>query len=103
MEHGNKTYGPNRTAGNSGDGKSENRNAIFDANEIIPFLFEGCDRMLSSDNDSRNVEGTDEDRVVLEVMETTDGSLTSSEKWSSFESNCFLDESSCSSNWWEYW
>ena len=98
MEHGNKIYGPNRKAGNSGDGKSENRNAIFDANEKITLLFEGCDRMLSSDNNS-----TDEDRVVLEVTEATDGSLTSSEKWCSFESNCFLDESSCSLNWREYW
>ncbi|XWS38153.1 hypothetical protein CRYUN_Cryun19dG0105900 [Craigia yunnanensis] len=97
MEHGNKTYGPNRTAGNSGDGKCDNGNAIFDANDENTFLFEGCDRMLSSDNNS-----TDEDRVVLEVMEATDGSLTSSD-WCSFESNCFLDESSCSSNWWEYW
>ncbi|XP_022737140.1 homeobox-leucine zipper protein ATHB-12-like [Durio zibethinus] len=103
MEHGNKTYGPNRTAGNSGDGKSGNMSAIFDAKEKITFLFEGYDHMLSSDKNSRNVESTDEDRVVLEVMETRDGSLTSSEKWCGFESNCFLDESSCSSNWWEYW
>ncbi|XVF53166.1 hypothetical protein PTKIN_Ptkin05aG0078400 [Pterospermum kingtungense] len=103
MEHGNKNYGSNRTAENSGDGKSDNMNAIFDANEDRTFLFEGCDHMLSSDNHSRNVESTEEDRVVLEVMEATDGSLSSSEKWCSFESNCFLDESSCSSNWWEYW
>ncbi|XWS61526.1 hypothetical protein CRYUN_Cryun07bG0132900 [Craigia yunnanensis] len=103
IEQANKTYGPNRTAGNSADGKSENRSAIFDPKEKITFLFEGYDRLLSSDNYSRDAESTDEDRVVLEMMEATDGSLTSSEKWRSFESNCFLDESNCSSNWWEYW
>ncbi|XVF10311.1 hypothetical protein REPUB_Repub07fG0171800 [Reevesia pubescens] len=98
MEHGNKIHGPNRTAGDSGDGKSENRSPIFDTNKIT-FLFEGCDGVRSSDNNSRNVE----DRVVQELMEATEGSLTSSEKWCSFESDCFLDESSCSSNWWEFW
>ncbi|XVE64600.1 hypothetical protein DITRI_Ditri07aG0113900 [Diplodiscus trichospermus] len=104
MEHGDKTYEPNRTAGSSCDGKSDNRNAIFDANDKMVFPFEGCDHMLSSYNNCRNiVESKDEDRVALEVMEATDGSLNSSEKWCSFESNTFLDESSCSSNWWEYW
>ncbi|XP_021291753.1 homeobox-leucine zipper protein ATHB-12-like [Herrania umbratica] len=102
MEHGNKTHEPNRT-GNSGDGNSENKSAICDANEKITFLFEGYDHMISSDNNSRDAESRDEDRVALDMMEATDGSWTSSEKWCGFESNCFLDESSCSSNWWEYW
>ncbi|XVF12868.1 hypothetical protein REPUB_Repub08aG0157200 [Reevesia pubescens] len=103
MEHGNKPYQPNKTVGNSGDGKSENMSAMIDTNEKITFLFEGYDHILSSANNSRNIESKNEDRAVMEMIEATDGSLTSSEKWCSFESNCFLDESSCSSNWWEYW
>ncbi|OMP02850.1 hypothetical protein COLO4_10800 [Corchorus olitorius] len=101
-EQGNKTCESNRS-GNSGDCESQNTSDMLDTNEKITFLFEGHDHMLSTENKSKNVENTDGDRVVLEMMEGTDGSLTSSEKWCSFESNCFLDESSCSSNWWEYW
>ena len=102
MAYGHKTCGPNIT-GDSGDCKSENRSAVLDPNQKTTFLFEGHDHMLSSDNKLRNIDSTDEYGVVLGMMEATDGSLTSSEKWCSFESNCFLDESSCSSNWWEYW
>ncbi|GMJ06299.1 ARABIDOPSIS THALIANA HOMEOBOX 7, homeobox 7 [Hibiscus trionum] len=95
MEHGNQPYGSNRADVNIG--------AMFDTNEKAALLFEGNDCLLSCDDNNRNVERRDEERVVLNMIEGTDGSLTSSEKWCSFESDCFLDESSCSSNWWEYW
>ncbi|KAK8489092.1 hypothetical protein V6N13_046840 [Hibiscus sabdariffa] len=95
MEHGNQPSGSNRADENSG--------AIFDTNEKATLLFEGHDCLLSCDDNNRNVERRDEDRAVLNMIQGTDGSLTSSEKWCNFESDCFLDESSCSSNWWEYW
>ncbi|KAE8662012.1 hypothetical protein F3Y22_tig00113721pilonHSYRG00082 [Hibiscus syriacus] len=69
-------------------------------NEKVTFLFKGNDNLPSCDDNNRNVERRDEDSVVLNKMEGTDGSLTSSENWCSFEFNCFLGESSCSSNWW---
>ncbi|MBA0718806.1 hypothetical protein Golax_006534 [Gossypium laxum] len=104
MEHENQQhYGPNRADENSGNAKPENGSTILDTNEKVTILFEGYDRLLPCDDNSRNVESKGGDRVALDMIEATNGSLTSSEKWCRFESNCFLDESSCSSNWWEYW
>ncbi|XVE58157.1 hypothetical protein DITRI_Ditri04bG0147800 [Diplodiscus trichospermus] len=97
IEHENKTYGPNGTAGNGADGKFESRSAIFDAKEKTTFQFDGYDSLPSCENNSRNVESRDEDRVVLRMMEATDRSLTSSDLW------CSLDDSSRTSNWWELW
>lgn len=41
------------------------------------------------------------DAEVVELAQSRDGSLTSSVNWSSFESCCYVNETSCS-QWWEF-
>lgn len=104
MEHQNQPhYGPSRADESSGNAKPENGSTILDTNEKVTIQFEGYDRLLSCNDNSRNVESKDGYRVALDMIEATNGSLISAEKWCNFESSCLLDELSCSSSWWDYW
>ncbi|KDP25205.1 hypothetical protein JCGZ_20361 [Jatropha curcas] len=99
--------------------RPENRGPSSDSKEKLGQLFAGCsckeetisskeetrsskEETLSSNQDSRNIgcsrEGT---KILNHLTESKDGSMTSSD-WHRFASNYLLDESTCSSQWWEF-
>lgn len=61
---------------------------------------------LSDDDDtSIKVEyfGLEDEPGLLNFAEHADGSLTSPEDWSAFESNDLLGQSSSDYQWWDFW
>ncbi|GLU17588.1 hypothetical protein SLE2022_339490 [Rubroshorea leprosula] len=100
-DHGNKFYETNPIE-NGNDTKHQTPHAMFQPKEKHSILKESNGNLLSSEDNRMGAEMRKDDWVVLKMIEATDVSLTSTRNWSSFESS-FLDESSCSSNWWEHW
>lgn len=75
------------------ESKEENSHSLTD--------YGGKEDMLSSNQDSRKTESAREETEVFNLAHYKDASIISS-GWDSFESNRFLNESSCSSQWWEF-
>lgn len=61
--------------------------------------------VLSDDDTSIKVEyfGLEDETGLMNFAEHADGSLTSPEDWSAFESNDLLGQSSCDYQWWDFW
>ncbi|CAJ2663100.1 unnamed protein product [Trifolium pratense] len=61
--------------------------------------------VLSDDDTSIKVEyfGMENEPSLMNFAEHADGSLTSPEDWSAFESNDLLGQSSCDYQWWDFW
>lgn len=98
-----KQHGNRHQSESSHDGRFEDKGTDSESKRKPSFQLEGNDRKedkTSSDNNSRNIECTREKIDILNQTEDAVDSMTSSD-WQSFQSNCFLDESRCSSQWWE--
>ncbi|KAL9349775.1 hypothetical protein Peur_057030 [Populus x canadensis] len=97
------TWGNRHQSESSHDRRFEDKGTDSESKRKPSFQLEGNDckeDKTSSDNNSRNIECTREKIDILNQTEDAVDSMTSS-NWQSFQSNCFLDESRCSSHWWE--
>ncbi|KAJ6933853.1 hypothetical protein NC651_009054 [Populus alba x Populus x berolinensis] len=100
-QHGNSNFRHQSESGH--DGRFEDKGTDSESKRKPSFQLEGNDskeEKTSSDNNSRNIECTREKIDILNQTEDAVDSKTSSD-WQSFQSNCFLDESRCSLQWWE--
>ncbi|KAL5537924.1 hypothetical protein UlMin_045873 [Ulmus minor] len=82
--------------------KSRLGNRIGEAAPTL--LFEGCRdevEVHTSEESCRNVGNFEKEPELLDLSQSTGGSMTSSVNWCSLASSCYLDESS--SQWWELW
>lgn len=98
-----KQHGNRHQSESSHDGRFEDKGTDSESKRKPSFQLEGNDRKedkTSSDNNSRNIECTREKIDILNQTEDAVDSMTSSD-WQSFQSNCFLEELRCSSQWWE--
>ncbi|CAK7335827.1 unnamed protein product [Dovyalis caffra] len=87
------------------DGRFENKDTDSESKEKPSFQSKGNDNKEnkpSSDHNSSNIASKREEIDILNQTEHADDS-TSSSDWHCFQSNCFVDKSSCSSEWWELW
>ncbi|EXB81870.1 Homeobox-leucine zipper protein ATHB-7 [Morus notabilis] len=69
--------------------EAEGGKKAIKSNGVTSHLLEGCKDKVGKDAE------------VVELAQSRDGSLTSSVNWSSFESCCYVNETSCS-QWWEF-
>ncbi|KAG6781231.1 hypothetical protein POTOM_014122 [Populus tomentosa] len=100
-QHGNSNF--RHQSESSHDGRFEDKGTDSESKRKPSFQLEGNDRKeekTSSDNNSRNIECMWENIDILNQTGDAVDSMTSSD-WQSFQSNCFLDELRCSSQWWE--
>ncbi|KAJ4846345.1 hypothetical protein Tsubulata_005943 [Turnera subulata] len=89
----------------SGDDRSGSKDVEFESKEKSTLLLEGCghreDNTTSTDHNSISIESTGEESDILDLAEGREATLTSSD-WHGFESNYLLEESTSSSQWWEF-
>lgn len=97
-------------AANSMDSESENGATIkCEPAEVKPSpsmeRSEHVLGVLSDDDTSIKVEyfGLEDEPGLLNFAEHADGSLTSPEDWSGFESSDLLDQSTSDYQWWDFW
>lgn len=76
-------------SGSEKTAKAEGGDEAFESKGAASHPSEGCKNEVSKEEEA------------LELAESRDGSLSSSVDWSSFESSCYVDETSCS-QWWEF-
>lgn len=96
-------------AANSMDSESENGDTIKCEAEVKPSpsmeRSEHVIGVVSDDDTSIKVEyfGMEDEPGLLNFVEHGDGSLTSPEAWSNFESDDLLGQSASDFQWWDFW
>ncbi|KAK3038755.1 hypothetical protein RJ639_027342 [Escallonia herrerae] len=91
------------------DGGPDYKDNIKSDIEVKPSLsLDGSEHgvsVLSDDDSSIKTEylGLNEEPGLLHMVETADGTLRSREDWDSLESNGMLEQSTDSSEWWDFW
>ncbi|CAK8560631.1 unnamed protein product [Lathyrus sativus] len=94
---------------NSMESESENGGRMKCEAEVKPSTsMERSEHVLdvvSDDDTSIKVEyfGLEDEHGLMNFGEHGDGSLTSPENWSGFETNDLLGQSSCDYQWWDFW
>ncbi|CAJ1950489.1 unnamed protein product [Sphenostylis stenocarpa] len=96
-------------AANSMDSESENGGTMKCEHEGKPSpsmeRSEHVHGVLSDDDASIKVEnfGLEDEHDLLNFVEHADGSMTSPEDWSAFESNDLLGQTTSDYQWWDFW
>ncbi|XVF80289.1 hypothetical protein PTKIN_Ptkin15bG0058800 [Pterospermum kingtungense] len=97
------------TAINSIEGAPDKREAVNSESEgQLSLSMERSEHalgVLSDDDSAVKTEyfGLEEEPNLISMAEPADGSLTSSEEWRSFDSDCLFDQSSTGYQWWDFW
>jgi len=68
--------------------------------DIVCGIISDCDRSIKA----KQYFGVEDEASLLNFVENTDGSLTTSEHWGLLESDDFMGQlTSCDYQWWDFW